>query len=92
LAWRRAGRGGQESALEGTQKDVTVADLTDRLRNWPSPIPDLIAPTPPHALLRHDIYSLTTPLPSYRGDRVALLGDTAHAITPNIGQGAALAL
>jgi 2-polyprenyl-6-methoxyphenol hydroxylase-like FAD-dependent oxidoreductase len=81
-----------ESAPEGAQRDTTVADLAGWLGDWPAPIPELLAATPSQALLRHDIYTLTTALPSYRRGRVVLLGDAAHAITPDIGQGAALAL
>lgn len=67
----------------------TVARL---FRDWHDPIPRLIAATPLKSLLRHDIYSLETPLPSYATGRVILLGDAAHAITPDLGQGAAQAL
>jgi hypothetical protein len=42
------------------------------------PIPRLLAATPADALLRHDIYSLTTPLPSYYSGRVVLRGDAAQ--------------
>lgn len=43
-------------------------------------------------MLRHDIYSLETPLPTFSQGRALLLGDAAHAITPDLGQGAGLAL
>jgi 2-polyprenyl-6-methoxyphenol hydroxylase-like FAD-dependent oxidoreductase len=80
-----------ESAPEGAQQDTTVTDLADRVGGWHAPIPRLLSATPPRALLRSDIYTLA-PLPSYRHGRVVLLGDAAHAMTPDLGQGAALAL
>lgn len=81
-----------ESAPEGAQQTTTVTDLAARVRDWHAPIPQLLSATPPQALLRNDIYTLLAPLPSYRHGRVVLLGDAAHAITPDLGQGAALAL
>jgi 2-polyprenyl-6-methoxyphenol hydroxylase-like FAD-dependent oxidoreductase len=56
------------------------------------PIPQLLSVTPPRALLRNDIYTMAAPLPSYRRGGVVLLSDAAHAMTPDLGQGAALAL
>ena len=59
---------------------------------WHAPIPQLMAATDPAAVLRNDIYYLAPPLGSYVSDRVALVGDAAHAMTPNLGQGANQAL
>jgi len=46
--------------------------------------------TPDIPLLHHDLMALSKPV--WYNQRVALVGDAAHAITPNMGQGAAQAI
>jgi 2-polyprenyl-6-methoxyphenol hydroxylase-like FAD-dependent oxidoreductase len=58
---------------------------------WHAPIPDLVAAAPEAAILRNDSYDLP-PLRAWGRGRVTLLGDAAHAMTPNLGQGACQAL
>jgi 2-polyprenyl-6-methoxyphenol hydroxylase-like FAD-dependent oxidoreductase len=77
---------------EGSHKDDDLDDLRERFGDWHEPILALLDATPSETLLRHDIYYLKTPLPCYNSGNVVLLGDAAHALTPDIGQGGCLAL
>ena len=79
-------RKGQRDPAGRTKEDVARV-----FRRWPQPIEAVIQATPEDAILRNDIYDLV-PLPPIVQGRVALLGDAAHATTPNLGQGACQAI
>ena len=68
------------------------AEVRRRFGGWHAPIPTLLANTPPEVVLSLDIHDLTLPLPAFADGRVVLLGDAAHAMTPDIGQGAGQAI
>ncbi|UGT60855.1 FAD-dependent monooxygenase [Nocardia asteroides] len=71
--------------------DGGLAELRERFADWHDPIPALLAAADPAELLRHDIYDLPA-LPRFTAGRIALVGDAAHAMTPDLGQGACQAL
>ncbi|HWD77759.1 MAG TPA: FAD-dependent monooxygenase, partial [Kribbella sp.] len=68
----------------GTTSEPTVFE------SWHDPIPRLIAAS--EKILQNDIHDLTTPLMPFAQGRIVLLGDAAHAMTPNLGRGACSAI
>lgn len=60
-------------------------------KDFPQPIAELIRQTDQELILTHDLYDLK-PIQTYHFNRCILLGDAAHATTPNMGQGAGQAI
>ncbi|QWF83995.1 FAD-dependent monooxygenase [Amycolatopsis sp. CA-230715] len=91
----RDGRAEWHAVLDapaGVRHADPLAAVRARFGGWHDPIPALLDATRPADVLHHDVHELRTPLPRFTSGRVALLGDAAHAMTPNIGQGACQAL
>ncbi|GAA4588867.1 FAD-dependent monooxygenase [Actinoplanes octamycinicus] len=69
-----------------------LSELRARFGQWHEPIPALLDVLAPGDLLQHDIVAVHPALRRLHHGRVALLGDAAHGMEPNLGQGAGLAI
>ncbi|MFJ2025641.1 FAD-dependent monooxygenase [Streptomyces sp. NPDC087897] len=76
----------------GFRPEDPRAELLARFGSWHAPVPELLARIRPAAVLQHDLYDLAAPLPCRHRGRIAWLGDAAHAMTPNLGQGGCQAI
>ena len=65
--------------------------LLERFRGWPEPTDQIIEATAESAILRTEIYD-RPPSERWGEGRVTLIGDAAHAMTFNVGQGACQAI
>lgn len=72
----------------GEQKKSKVLGIFSK---WHKPVDHLLDATPAESILQNDICDIV-PFASWTKGRVTLLGDAAHPTTPNMGQGACMAM
>jgi 2-polyprenyl-6-methoxyphenol hydroxylase-like FAD-dependent oxidoreductase len=77
----------------GTQvpRAARRAYLSEAFAGWAFDLPGVLAATPDERILQNDIYD-RLPAPRWHRGRAGLLGDAAHPTTPNLGQGACMAI
>jgi 2-polyprenyl-6-methoxyphenol hydroxylase-like FAD-dependent oxidoreductase len=76
----------------GTDNQVTLKkDLLKLCEPFSSTVKDLINSANENEIIRTDLFDFK-PIAKWTDGRVALIGDAAHATTPNLGQGACQAI
>ncbi len=76
----------------GTQYADDQAELIRRFGTWHGPIPRILTTVSPDTVLHQDVEYLAAPLPAMHAGHVAFVGDSAHAMTPDLGQGGCMAV
>ncbi|WP_160135643.1 FAD-dependent monooxygenase [Halococcus salsus] len=71
--------------------EATSAELAKQYRDFTDPVPDLIAATDDETIIQTPLTDVP-PLNHWTNGRATLLGDAAHAMTPNLAQGSAQAM
>ncbi|MBV7317628.1 FAD-dependent monooxygenase [Shewanella sp. NIFS-20-20] len=77
--------------LHSSHLPITSRDLIHCFKKFHPIVSDIISQTPTDNVFQSDVCDLR-PIASWSRDTVCLLGDAAHATTPNMGQGACQAI
>jgi 2-polyprenyl-6-methoxyphenol hydroxylase-like FAD-dependent oxidoreductase len=84
------------AVLENKQNNIQADDkvnmsLEKLFNSWHQPISELISATPAIDIIHTDIYD-AIPTKKWFKNNVVFLGDAIHPTTPNLGQGASMAI
>jgi 2-polyprenyl-6-methoxyphenol hydroxylase-like FAD-dependent oxidoreductase len=78
------------TAPAGGERQVRIEDIRHRFAHFAAPVPEILDSLAGLELLHHDLEELDEPV--WGSGKVLLIGDAAHAMTPNLGQGAAMGI
>ena len=78
------------TAPRGMPRQTSIDAIRPHFENFASPVPAILKALSSATLLHHDLEELPAPL--WGRDRTILIGDAAHAMTPNLGQGAGMSI
>ncbi|WP_077491101.1 FAD-dependent monooxygenase [Sinomonas mesophila] len=81
---------GSTASLEGPPETLK-ANLLRRFRDFPEGVASVIDATPADRLIHHSVRAVQ-PMPRWGAGRIVLLGDAAHATSPNLGRSSAEAM
>ena len=79
------------TANDPAMQALNLTDLYLHFKDYHYPIPQILQATQANQFIWNDIIDLK-PINQYAYNQVLLLGDAAHATTPNMGQGACQAI
>lgn len=76
---------------DSAKKNYTVSDLLSHFDSFHEPVVSILRNTTNDQLIWGDIIDFK-PLSRFAFDNIVLMGDAAHATTPNMGQGACMSI